>query len=49
VVLVEVGPAEIYYRGEGIALGWPQDQLESLYRGSIVSNDDDVLETSQFG
>ena len=49
VVLVEAGPGEAYYRGEGIALGWPQERLEALYRGCLDTTGGDVLELPQFG
>ncbi len=35
IVLVEPPGGGIFYRGEGACLGWPQDQLERLYRSLL--------------
>ena len=32
IVFVEVSPAESFYRGEGVFLGWEQDRLAAAYQ-----------------
>jgi hypothetical protein len=50
IVLAEVGGGEAYYRGEGLFLGWPQEQLRSVYEAALKRSDGgDVLEIPQLG
>jgi hypothetical protein len=49
IVLAEISSDEFYYRGEGIFLGWPQDRLESLYRGLLKDPGEAALDTPQLG
>lgn len=35
ITLVESSPGSIFYRGDGIFLGWPQERLASAY-GALV-------------
>lgn len=40
IVLVEVSPEEIHYRGEGIFLGWPQERLARAYQALLPNPGD---------
>ena len=48
VVLVESPGGGAFYRGEGACLGWPQDQLERLYR-SLLPDEPPEAEPLQLG
>jgi hypothetical protein len=49
IILVEAGPTETYYRGEGVFLGWNQGRLEAAYRALRPKSDEVDLELNQLG
>jgi len=49
IVLVESSPAETFYRGEGVFLGWPQDRLAAAYDALLPKPEHDGFEISQLG
>lgn len=48
IVLLELSPGEHYYRGDGVFLGWPQEQLESAYR-ALLPEQSEEAPTLQLG
>ena len=49
ITLVE-GPSEgVFYRGDGVFLGWPQDRLASAYEALAPKGEGAPLETQQLG
>ena len=49
IVLVESGPGEARYRGEGIFLGWTAEQLRGAYEALRPRTDESRFETQQLG
>jgi hypothetical protein len=49
IVLVETSPAETFFRGEGVFLGWPSERLEAAYRALLPRAEGPEFELSQFG
>ena len=49
IILVETSPAETFYRGEGVFLGWPQDRLGSAYRALLPKPEADGFNMQQLG
>jgi len=49
IILVEVSPAETFYRGEGVFLGWPQDRIGSAYRALLPKPEADGFDMQQLG
>jgi hypothetical protein len=49
IVLVEAGPGEPRYRGEGVFLGWSAEQLRGAYEALRPRTDESALETLQLG
>ena len=49
IVLVEASPAETFYRGEGVFLGWPQERLGSAYRALLPKPEADGFHMQQLG
>ncbi len=49
IVLVEVSPAEQYYRGDGAFLGWNQEQLAFAYQDLLPKSTDSDPELPQLG
>ena len=49
IILVEASPAETFYRGEGIFLGWDQDRLGSAYRALLPKPEADGFDMQQLG
>ena len=39
VVVAEASAAEVWHRGEGLLLGWPQEKLEELYKALTASDE----------
>jgi len=49
IVLLELSSGEHYYRGEGVFLGWPQEQLASTYRALLPEQPESETQTLQLG
>jgi hypothetical protein len=49
IIYVEVSPAESFYRGDGVFLGWPQDRLEAAYKALLPKPDEPDFEMHQLG
>jgi hypothetical protein len=49
IVLVEAGPGETRYRGEGVFLGWTAEQLRGAYEALRPRTDESRFETQQLG
>ena len=49
IVVVEASPAESFYRGEGILLGWTAERLEAAYRELRPRDDGAPFELNQLG
>ena len=49
IILVEPSPAETFYRGEGVFLGWPQDRLASAYQALLPKPEADGFHMQQLG
>ena len=49
IILVEVPPAETFYRAEGVLLGWPQDRLGAAYRALLPEPEADDFHMQQLG
>lgn len=49
IVLLELSSGEHYYRGEGVFLGWPQDQLASAYHALLPEQPEAETQTIQLG
>jgi hypothetical protein len=49
IVVVEPSPNEVYYRGEGAFLGWPQQKLATVYQALLPQASDESLEMPQLG
>ena len=41
--------AEIFYRGDGVFLGWPQEKLEAAYRSLLPAPEAPELDFPQLG
>jgi hypothetical protein len=49
IVLVEAGPGEARYRGEGVFLGWPAERLRAAYEALRPLTSESRFETLQLG
>ncbi len=49
IVFVEASPAETFYRGDGIFLGWAQERMAAAYRALRPEPEDDGFQTQQMG
>jgi len=49
IVLVEAGPGKARYRGEGVFLGWTEEQLREAYESLRPRTSESPLETQQLG
>ncbi len=49
ITLVEVSPADVAYRGDGIFLGWPQERLAAAYQALAPKDEAPAPETQQLG
>jgi hypothetical protein len=49
ITLVEPSSEEVFYRGDGIFLGWSQDRLASAYAALAPKDEAAPLETPQLG
>ena len=49
IILVEASPAETFYRGEGVFLGWDQDRLRSAYSALLPKLEADGFQMQQLG
>ena len=49
IILVEIPPAETFYRAEGVFLGWDQDRLGSAYRAFLPKPEGDGFHMQQLG
>ena len=49
IVRVEAGPGEARYRGEGVFLGWTEEQLRKAYESLRPRTAESALETQQLG
>jgi hypothetical protein len=49
IILVEVSPAETFFRAEGVFLGWPQDRLGSAYLALLPKPEADGFNLQQLG
>jgi hypothetical protein len=49
ILMVEVSPEEIHYRGEGIFLGWSQARLAAAYKALAPKSDDTEPDLPQLG
>jgi hypothetical protein len=49
ITLVETSSKEVFYRGDGVFLGWPQDRLASAYAALVPKDEAAPFETQQLG
>jgi hypothetical protein len=49
ITLVQASPGEVFYRGEGIFLGWPQERLGSAYTALAPKDEAAPPELQQLG
>ena len=49
IILVEVSPEEMFYRAEGVFLGWSQDRMTLAYRALLPNPGADGFEIQQLG
>ena len=49
IILIEIGPDETFYRGEGVFLGWSQEQMGAVYRLLLPKSEDPPFELPQLG
>jgi hypothetical protein len=49
ITLIEASPGEVFYRGDGVFLGWPQERLGSAYAALAPKDEAATLETPQLG
>ena len=49
IVFVEASPAETFYRGDGIFLGWPQERMAAAYRALRPEPEYDGFQMQQMG
>jgi len=49
ITLVEASSEDVFYRGDGIFLGWPQDRLAGAYQALAPKDEAAPLETQQLG
>jgi len=46
---VEISPEEMFYRGEGVFLGWRQERMAAAYLALLPKPEDDHFEMQQLG
>ncbi len=46
---VEISPEEMFYRGEGVFLGWRQERMAAAYLALLPKPEDDHFEIQQLG
>ena len=49
IIFLEMSPAETFYRGEGVFLGWPPERMEAAYRALLPKSEEPAFETQQLG
>ncbi len=49
IIYVELSPEETFFRGDGVFLGWQQDQMASAYKALLPTPEGPPLETQQLG
>ena len=49
IILVEMSPEEIYYRGDGVFLGWSADRMGLAYRALLPASDAGDFDMPQLG
>lgn len=49
IVFVEASPAETFYRGDGMFLGWTQERMAAAYQALLPKPADDGFATQQMG
>ena len=49
IVFVEIGPGEAFYRGEGVFLGWTQEQMAAAYMALLPNSEEPPFEIPQLG
>jgi hypothetical protein len=49
IVVAEVSPRESYYRGEGVFLGWTQEELAAVHDALLRRSDEPPFELPQLG
>jgi hypothetical protein len=49
IVLLELSSGEHYYRGDGVFLGWSQEQLASVYRALLPEQPEAEAQALQLG
>ena len=49
ILFIEIGPDEAFYRGEGVFLGWSQQQMGAVYRLLLPKSEDPPFEIPQLG
>src|SRR5262249_41747988 len=49
ITLLELSSGETYYRGDGVFLGWTQEQLASAYRELVPEQSEPVTAFLQLG
>ncbi len=46
---VEISPQEVFYRGEGVFLGWRQERMAAAYLALLPKPDDENFDLPQLG
>jgi len=49
ILFIEISPEETFYRGEGVFLGWSQEQLAASYRLLLPKSEEPPFEIPQLG
>lgn len=49
ILFIEIGPDEAFYRGEGVFLGWSQEQMGAAYRLLLPKSEEPPFEIPQLG
>ena len=49
ILVVEVSSTEVFYRGEGIFLGWPQEKLALMHQQLLPRAEEPQLDIPQLG
>jgi hypothetical protein len=49
IIAVEIPPEVVFYRGDGIFLGWPQARMEVAYKALLPSSDAGGFDMQQLG
>ena len=49
IVFIEIGPDEAFYRGDGVFLGWTQEQMAAAYMALLPKSEEPPFEIPQLG